>query len=71
MARISFDLDCEVVSITPNRGNLITVSLQEVDPSDLFDLFDAQEAIDHFGQKHILDQIGEDEVRKHFGIMEE
>lgn len=66
----SFDINCQNVAISPNGGGSVTVSLDNVDKTDVFDLFDVQETIDHFGMKEVLDQIGVDEVKKYFDLTE-
>lgn len=69
--KISFDINCDNVMVNANNGSSVTATIDGAERSDLFDLFDVQEAIDHFGERDILDQIGEDAVRKHFNISEE
>ena len=68
MAKFSFDLNCYNVMVNANSGRVVTVTLDDVEKSDVLDLFDCAEAVDHFSIKDLLDHIGEDECIKHFGL---
>lgn len=71
MAKISFDLNCTNVAISPNGNTSVNLFMEGVDKEDLFDNIDIDDTISHYGYKKILDEIGEEEVRKYFNIPEE
>jgi hypothetical protein len=68
MAKFSFDLNCYNVMVNANSGRQVTATLDDVEISDVLNLFDCVEVVDHFGVKDLLEYIGEDECIKHFGL---
>lgn len=66
MARdtFTFDLNCRNASISPNGNSSVTLTLEDVDKSDVLDLFDIPEAVDHFGSKEIIAYLDESELEK-------
>lgn len=55
--QFSFDINCANVSISPNSSRSVTVTLEDVEKTDVMDLFDTQEFIDHFGEDVVIDQL--------------
>jgi hypothetical protein len=60
----SFDINCEDASISPNGNRSVTITLGEVQKSDVMDLFDIPEFLNHFGQDDVIAQIDEDKLEK-------
>jgi hypothetical protein len=71
MAKFSFDLNCTNAAVSPNGSSSVTVTLEDVDKSDLYDLFEIDDFIRYYGVDKVLNEIGEEEARKHFNIPEE
>lgn len=59
MARdyFSFDLNCKNASISPNGNSSVTLTLEDVDKTDVLDLFDIPECLDYFGEDEVIGQI--------------
>jgi len=58
MARdFSFDVNCKNASISPNGNSSVTITLEDVDKSDVLGLFDIPEFLDHFGEDDVIGQL--------------
>lgn len=60
----------ESISAEPNSYRTLTVSVADVDPSDILDHFKVEDIISHFGIGDILEAIGIDEAKEHFNLVE-
>lgn len=61
-------INCEEATINPAGYNVICVDIIDADPNQVFENFTVAEIIQYLNVKDILDEIGQDEVLKHFGI---
>lgn len=58
----SFDLNCTSATISPNGNRTVTVTLEDVEKSDVMDLFDAVDFLDHFGENTVIENIDTDKL---------
>ena len=64
---IDLKLTCHAVTVhEASRG--VTVSIDDAELDDVLGHFDAKDAADHFDHSDLLDQIGIDKVKEHFGL---
>lgn len=69
MAReISFDLNCTNAGVSPNGRDSVTVSLQDVDITDIIELIGIEDLIRYHGVDSFLKEIDERDARKFYGI---
>lgn len=56
------ELNCTNVTVSPNGNRTVTVNMEDVEKSDVMDLFDAVEFLDHFGQDTVIGEIDTDKL---------
>lgn len=66
------DLSLQVrnASVEANNYNRVTVTLDDVDLSEVLDHFSVDEVINHFGVDAILKEISIDDIKKNFDLVE-
>lgn len=67
---VDLKLDCDEVQVTNGGSRTVTISLENVQKSDVLDNFDLDDITWHFGEDKILDHIGLDAVKKYFNLTE-
>jgi hypothetical protein len=61
----------EKVEITPETYNRIGVIVETEFEGEILEKIGMEKAIDHFDKNKILDEIGVDYVKEHFGLIDE
>lgn len=61
----------ERIEITPETYNRIGVIAETDYEGEILERIGMEKAIDHFDKDQILDQIGVDYVKEHFGLIDE
>ena len=62
------NLSCRTVAIDPINKGEIRLDISGVSESDILDLFDETQVVNHFDKDEILGLIGEDYCKVYFGI---
>lgn len=62
------NFDAAKIDVTPSSRTLLSVSAFDADGSTVLENFDVEQVINHFGVEALLDEIGEQLARRHFGI---
>lgn len=62
------NFDAYKVDVNPSSRTLLGVSAYDADGSTVLENFDVEQVINHFGVEALLDEIGEQLARRHFGI---
>jgi len=65
--KVDLDLDVKEVFIT-GSGNEIRVKLEDAVIVEVLDHFTIEDILRHFDKAEIMDEIGEDKFKEHFGI---
>lgn len=64
-------LDCRFVNISPGYSTKeVTAEIQNVAEADVLEHFNVQEIVSHFGIKALLDEIGANECKKYFDLVD-
>lgn len=66
--KIDISLQCSNLNVEAVNFYNISVTLTDVEKSDILDNFNLEDIIEHFNKDEILDHIGEDEVKEYFGF---
>lgn len=61
---ISFDINCGGASLSANTSRTVSITIEDAEKSDVMDLFDIQEFIDHFGEKDVISYIDNNTLSK-------
>jgi hypothetical protein len=56
------------IDVNPASRTLMGVSAYDADGATVLDNFDIEQIVNYFGAGELLDEIGEQVARKHFGI---
>jgi hypothetical protein len=67
MATIKIEIDTDEVSVKPGNGRSVILNFS-AEKSDVLKHFDGEEVLEHFDRGTLLDVIGEEFAREHFGI---
>lgn len=62
------NFDCSKLDATPASRTLMGVSAYDADGDTVLENFDIEQIVSHFGIEELLDEIGEEVARRHFGI---
>ncbi len=62
------NFDAGKIDVNPSSRTLLGVSAYDADGSTVLENFDVEQVINHFGVEALLDEIGEQLARRHFGI---
>jgi len=65
----NFDLNVTEVKVTPTGYKSIEINF-DADSNDVMSLISIEEFIKYFGSQDILNEIGVDEVKEHFELIE-
>lgn len=57
------NLIVQMQTISPNGNRLVSVNMDDVEKSDVMDLFDVGEFLDHFGQDDVIGEIDTDKLQ--------
>ena len=60
--------DAYKIDVNPDSRTLMCVSAYDADGATVLANFDIEQIVNHFGAAELLDEIGEQVARKHFGI---
>ncbi|MFY1007808.1 hypothetical protein ACOQNQ_01850 [Pseudomonas juntendi] len=60
--------DTYKVDVSPASRTLMNVSAYDADGATVLENFDIEQIVNHFGAEALLDEIGEQIARRHFGI---
>jgi hypothetical protein len=66
--KIDISVQCSNLNVEAVNYNNISVTIIDVEKSDLLDNFTIKDILDHFDNGELLDEIGIDEVVEHFGL---
>jgi hypothetical protein len=70
MPNITLRTTVTSLEVTGGGYNAVDVEIDGLDTDDVFHEVSVQDAIDAYGEDTVLDSIGEEAVREHFGIKE-
>lgn len=62
------NFDAAKIDVNPTSRTFMAVSAFDADGSTVLENFDIEQVVNHFGAEALLDEIGEQLVRRHFGI---
>jgi hypothetical protein len=69
--RETISFDCESVEISNSKWNVLQLNVTEPNFSELIDEIGIDKILNHFDKHKILDEIGENECKDYFGLIEE
>ena len=65
---MDINLSCKNINVDAYGNSAISVDLIDVYESELMDLLTIEQVIKYFGESDLLEEIGEDECKNHFGL---
>lgn len=71
MAKVDIDVEASSVEVSAGNYEKVNVRLIGAESSDVMNSLSIDDVVEHFGAKYLLDEIGEQEARNHFGITED
>ena len=62
------NFDAGKIDVNPTSRTFMAVSAFDADGATVLENFEVEQVVNHFGIEALLDEIGEQVVRRHFGI---
>ena len=71
MSKLDLSLTAASAEVSGGNYNSINVELTGVDADDVMSALSVEDVVKYFGASDLLDEIGEQAARDHFGITED
>ena len=68
MSKVDLSVTASKVEVSPGNYKTMNVELSYVNDEELMSVLSVEDVVNYFGNKELLDEIGEEAVRLHFGI---
>lgn len=65
---MNLDLRACEIDVSADSGNMLEISLRGCDERVVFDHFNAQDCLSHFGEDEFLDLLGADTCKRYFDL---
>jgi len=68
MATVNLEFQCENVSVNPDTGMAVIVSISEANINQVLSSFDETDIVGHFDTGKLLDQMDIQTIKDHLGL---